>query len=454
MDETSSGTATILGRPPARSGEGARAGALRVSGRLLAIAGRVLLFSGRLAVRSLANRIGRRRRAPGALLGEELCTLCETLGPTFTKLGQILSTRPDLLPPDVVRPLARLQDDVAPFDGARLPGILEETFGRPTGEVFSDLDLEPVASASIAQVHRARLPDGRDVAVKVRRPGVVERVTGDLALVSGLARALARLPGMDVVPLVELARELGDPIRQQLDFVREARSLRRFRSNFRHVEHVTMPVLVEELCTDRVLVMEYLDGLERVTSTRFSDTERRTAALAGLRALYKMIFLDGFIHADMHPGNVFLREWGELVVLDMGLVAELSDDDLQNFVDFFFGLVNNRGEVCARIVWDTALHRTPRADRAAFTAAICELVAAHARLKSHEFEVTRFVYDLIETQRRHGIRGSTQFIMTVLSMVVYDGICKQLYPECDFQREARGYLITAKYRHNRVTATV
>lgn len=432
----------------------ARVGPLRSSRRLLVVVARVLLFGVRLGVRALAARFGRRRRSAGALLGEELCALCEALGPTFIKLGQIVSTRPDLLPPAVVGPLARLQDDVAPFDAADLPAILEEELGRPTEELFDALDIEPVAAASIAQVHRARLLDGRDVALKVRRPGIVEQVTCDLHVVGTLTRALAKLPPMRVVPLVELAEELGGPIRQQLDLEREAQSLRRFREHFRGVEHITMPVLVDELCTERVLTMEYLDGLEKVTSGRFSESERRTAALAGLRALYKMIFLDGFIHADLHPGNVFLRQWGELVVLDMGLVAELTDDDLQDFVDFFFGLINDQGEVCARIVWDTALYREPNADRAAFTAAICDLVAEHSRLKSHEFEVASFVYDLIEIQRRSGLRGSTKFIMTVLSMVVFDGICKQLYPECDFQGEARGFLIMAKYRHNAVAAAV
>ncbi|MEO0972776.1 MAG: AarF/UbiB family protein, partial [Pseudomonadota bacterium] len=161
-----------------------------------------------------------------------------------------------------------------------------------------------------------------------------------------------------------------------------------------------------------------------------------------------MIFEEGFVHADMHPGNVFLRAGGELVVLDAGLVAVLSAKDQRDFVDFFFGLANDEGDECARIVWDTALGR-PDDDPTAwprFRQAMVELVSRYAHLASKDFEIARFVYDLIELQRRFHIRGSTAFIMTVLSMVVYDGICKALYPECDFQKEARGYLIHARYR--------
>lgn len=416
--------------------------------------GASILFHGcRLTLRWLISRASRRPVSAQTLLGDELRLLCERLGATFVKLGQVLSSRPDLLTPELTAPLARLQDDVAPFPGAE--SAVEHAFGRSLPEIFAHFEPEPMASASIAQVHRARLHDGREVAVKIRRPGIVQQVDDDFRMMHGIARWIGSLPPMRLVPMRELIQELETPIRQQLDFYREVASLERFRANFEGVEHVTLPVPVRELCSASVLTMELLRDLEKVTSERFSERERKTAALAGLRALYKMIFADGFVHADMHPGNVFLRQWGELVILDMGLVAELSDDDLQDFVDFFFGLVNNQGKVCAQIVYDTALYVSPRCDRQAFETAIVEMVGRHSALKSHEFEVTHFVYELIETQRRHGIRGSTQFIMTVLSMVVYDGICKQLYPECEFQKEARGYLIAAKYRrHQRLAIAV
>jgi ubiquinone biosynthesis protein len=388
----------------------------------------------------------RRRDQYGRLLGESLAKLCEALGPAFIKAGQILSSRPDLLPAEVGAPLRRLQNQLAPFDGARAAKIIETAFERPLPDLFDSFDFAPIASASIAQVHRARLKDGREVAVKVRRPGVSRVVTNDMRILGFMAKALSTLPGMKAVPLPELVNEFVAPIKQQLDFHSEAANNRRFRKEFALVEHIRLPALVEDLCTENVLTMEYLDHLQRTDGNSLSAPERKTAALAGLRALYKMIFIDGFVHADMHPGNVFVREWGEFVILDTGLVAILDEDNQRDFVNFFFGLTNNEGRECARIIYENASYRAKSCDLEAFEAAMVELIARHSALKCHEFEVAHFVYQLIETQRRFKIRGSTKFMMTILSMVVFDGICKQLYPQCDFQSEARGFLITARYR--------
>lgn len=388
----------------------------------------------------------RRRDQYAQLFGESLATFCEALGPAFIKCGQILSSRPDLLPAGVGAPLRRLQNQIAPFDGARVPQIIEAAFERPLHELFDAFDLEPIASASIAQVHRARLKDGREVAVKVRRPGVSRVVNNDMRILRFIAKALSSLPGMKAVPLPELVDEFVGPIAQQLDFRLEAANNRRFREEFGRTERIRLPALVEDLCTEDVLTMEYLDRLQRTDFNSLSASERKTAALAGLRALYKMIFIDGFVHADMHPGNVYVREWGEFVILDTGLVAILDDDNQKDFVDFFFGLINNEGRECARIIIENASYRAKNLDLKAFDAAMVELIARHSALKCHEFEVADFVYQLMELQRRFKIRGSTKFMMTILSMVVYDGICKQLYPLCDFQTEARPFLITARYR--------
>jgi ubiquinone biosynthesis protein len=447
-------------------------------------------------VRAAYLCLRRRRHECARAFGESLARLCECLGPTFIKVGQILSSRPDLLPDGVGPPLLRLQDRIAPFEdaslecadlsalwsrverafrigtkavtshrtprrrplqshskypaegfrGAQIPGIIEAAFGRPLNELFDSFDLTPVASASIAQVHRARLKDGREVAVKIRRPGISRVVDNDIRILELISRALSRLPGMRAVPLVELVSDIQLPIRQQLDFHLEAANNRRFREAFARSEHIKFPELVDHLCTEDVLTMEYLDHLRRTDSPNLTADERKTAALAGLRALYRMIFIDGLIHADMHPGNVFIREFGEFVILDTGLVANLDEKDRRDFVDFFFGLVNNESRECARIILNNASYRAKNCDVAGFEAAMIELIARHSALKSHEFEVALFVYQLIEIQRRFRIRGSTKFMMTILSMVVFDGICKRLYPQCDFQKESRAFLITARYK--------
>lgn len=415
-------------------------------GRFFEIGLLVGFYGAKFFFRLIFLRLSGRKADINLLLGHTLCRLFERLGPTFIKVGQILSVRPDLLPTDIVGPLSLLQDQLPAFDRREVARLIKEAFGRNIEEVFESFDLRPVSSASIAQVHRAYLRNGREVAVKVRRPGIVRQIEGDLRLFRFLARTLAPLPFLRILPLVELVEEIGVPIHQQLDFNLEAENNRCFRRNFEQVEHIRIPELVDELCTDSIITMDFLNDLRKVNMPLVTAEEGKVSALAGLRALYKMIFADGFIHADMHPGNVFIRKWGEFVILDTGLVAKLSAKDKEDFVNFFFGLVNNQGKECARIIRDTATYRSARFDRAAFDEAVVELIARHSALKSHEFEIARFVYQLIETQRKFGLRGSTKFMMTVISMVVFDGICKQIYPECDFQAEARGFLIYAKYR--------
>jgi ubiquinone biosynthesis protein len=385
----------------------------------------------------------RARRATVA--GERLAYLLEDLGPAYIKIGQILSCRPDLLSPAFVAPLTRLQDCVRAVAFGDIVAEIERSFERPLSKLFSHFDPRPVASASIAQVHRATLHDGRTVAVKVRRPGIASIVSIDFRLLRAGAATVAKLPFMRAMPVVELVDEIRVPVEMQLDFAREADNNRRLRAMFAYAERLRIPAIVEELCTPTVLTMEFMADLQKTTCAALDAARKREAAIAGLRALYKMIFVHGFVHADMHPANVLLNSQGELVLLDTGLVAVLSEDDRRRFVDFFFGLVNNRGLECARIVLEMALCRTPACGVAGFEEAMVRLIARHSALKSREFEVTRFVQELIELQRRFGIRGSTNFIMTVLSMVVYDGICKLLYPECNFQAEARPFLIVGRY---------
>jgi ubiquinone biosynthesis protein len=414
--------------------------------RVVEIAALCAAHASRWAIRRLCLR----REDRGEPLAW-IARLLERLGPTFIKIGQVLSARPDLTPAPLCAALARLQEHVEPVPWRMLQPALERSFGAALTLLFASIDPRPVAAGSIAQVHRGILRDGRVVAVKIRRPGVERIVAADLALLRAVARMAGHLPGMHATPVRELVEEVARPVAEQLDFRLEAQNHRAIRRMFRHAERLTIPALIDELCTDAVLTMEFVHGLQSIVTAPLSDRERRDAALVGLRALYRMIFEGGLVHADMHPGNVFARAWGEVVMLDMGLVARLTRRDREAFVDFFFGMITDRGEECARIVVEgaSALGRRYRADR--FTDAMRQLVARHARRRSREFEISAFVTELIALQRRFDVRGSTAFMSTVLAMVVYEGICKQLYPECDFQSEARGFLVLARYAGRRTT---
>ncbi|BDC50513.1 hypothetical protein F183_A28290 [Bryobacterales bacterium F-183] len=377
--------------------------------------------------------------------GLAMAALCERLGPAFIKAAQVVSARPDLLTPEFARGLARLQDRVEPMSQAELSAVLREAYRAEPNEVFREFDPVPIAAASISQVHRAIGRYGETLAIKVKRPGVGECMALDVAAIRWLAKVASRTPGMSSLPVEELAEEILAPVLQQLDFFRERANNRRFRANLRNAGQIRIPKIADEYSTESTIAMEFVDGFIKAPAVELSAVERRDAALAGLRALYHMIFVDGFVHADLHPGNLGFCRNGILVLLDTGLVAELEAQDRLEFVEFFFGMVNNDGKLCARILRKQASAVSSSFQEDRFEADMCSLIAKHSALKSAEFQIAVFVAEMLSVQRRHGMRGSPKFIMTVLSMAIYDGICKQLYPQCDFQKEARPYLVLGWY---------
>jgi ubiquinone biosynthesis protein len=377
--------------------------------------------------------------------GRRASALIESLGPSFTKAGQLLSTRADLLPLPILEHLRKLQDRIHPVSPASIRRQFQRGLRKDQLARFRHVDWTPLAVGSIAQVHLATLIDGTHAAVKIRRPGVDHKLRADIAIMRTVARLLSRLPAANDLPLTELVEEVILPLREQLQFRLEGANSDRFRAMFDKVERVRMPRVIHALSSESVLTLEYLDGLRRVRLNELAQEQRREAALAGLRTLYRMIFLEGFVHADMHESNVFLGPSGELVILDTGFVARLSHQTRQDFVAFFIGLATNRGNECARIVVRGASSFGRRYDPNRFESDIASLVRRYSTLKSSEFQLGAFVVELLEVQRRWQVRGSTAFIMTVVAMLVFEGICKQLYPDCDFQSEARPFLIVAHY---------
>ena len=406
----------------------------------------VAVHLGRVVGRGMLNRVLRPSESERSLLGWELTEMLDALGATFVKVGQVLSCRPDLLPEEVIVQLRRLQQRVSPFPESQFEQALEQGLGMPIATVFASIDPTPIASASMANVYRARLHDGRSVAVKVRRPGIGRQIHDDLAILETLARQLQRTPMLRVVPLTAVAEEIAVGIRRQVNFAEEAASNRRFRANFASYEGVSIPGLVEEYCTRSILTMEFIDGLRRLDTLSPGDPQAERAALIGLHVLYKMVFMDGFVHVDMHPGNIFIGPLDEFAILDFGLVAALSDNDRRSFSEFFVAIATNDGRTCARIVLDTAQQLSPGFDAASFDDAMVGLVSRYAGLNAEEFEVARFAVDLFDVQRRHGVRGSTNFTLVIVAFVVFEGIVKQIAPALDFQAEARAFLASSGSR--------
>jgi len=394
----------------------------------------------RLAARSLAGR-GETR---AGLLGRTLAELCQALGPCYVKLGQLLSTRRDLLPEGAIRHLARLQDGLPPGPFAWVSALFRRELHREIGDVFAELDPTAVASASVATVYRGRLRDGRVVALKVQRPEVARLIRTDLRLLKGAASVLARLPPLRLVPVVATVDDLCRCLERQLDFGREAASSRRLGAALRCEPGVVVPELVDELCSPSILTMEFIEHL-RPPDGRGGEAARR-ALRSGVRALYRMIFVEGCIHCDLHHGNLGLLADGRAALLDFGFVAEIGDQARLQFAEFFYAMATNDGARCARITRDAAVSVPPDLDYEAFQAEVVALVDSVSRVRASDFRVAAFVGRLFDLQRRHRLRGTSDFVMPILSLLVLEGIVKDVYSDLDFQREAQPYVLRASIR--------
>jgi ubiquinone biosynthesis protein len=377
-----------------------------------------------------------RRRSRAELVGARAAAFCESCGATFVKVGQILSMRRDIFPPEIAAELSRLKDRMRPVGHSMSVRIIERQLGAPIDALFSVFEQTPLASASIASVYRAWLPDGRPVAVKVRRPKVAQIVADDLALLRGLAKRLARMPGLHLPPLQEILEEIFPHVESQLDLHREATNLRRLNANFINCPGVHLPAVIDGYCGEEVLTMEYMS----LPLTAHYDGRLRASLVTSLRALYRMIFIDGFVHCDLHQGNLYLRDGGEVVIVDAGFVVELTDVERLRFAKFFYGFVTNSGEDCARIIRQSAIFTPPAFDERAFTRDIEESVSRASGRSAQEFDVARFVIDLLRVQGRHQLYGSTPFVMPIIALLVMEGLVREVVPDLDFQREARPFL--------------
>lgn len=266
----------------------------------------------------------------------------EELGTTFIKLGQVLSTRADLVGREVAEELAKLQDEAPPFPFEDVKRVLESELGVPMEEVFSEFQEEPVASASIGQVHRARLRNGDAVAVKVQRPGIADTVKSDIILMKYLAKlANDRVPGLRYYNLPGIVAEFERAIRKELDYHQEANNVERFRAMFMDDETVYAPYVYREYSTGRVLTMQYVDGV-KLTDILKSDIKfnARVIAERGARCYFKQIFIHGFFHADPHPGNILVQKGNVLCFLDFGMMGHLDRSFRDRLAELFILLMN------------------------------------------------------------------------------------------------------------------
>ena len=366
----------------------------------------------------------------------------QKLGPIFVKFGQMLSTRRDLMPTDIADELAKLQDQVPPFSSALAISVLEATYQKSLSEVFDSFEETPVASASVAQVHFAVLPDGRQAAVKILRPGINRIIAHDIALLkvaSDLIEILwadgRRLKPREVV--VEFEKHLGD----ELDLTREAANASQLKRNFCNSNLLLVPEIYWDFCTAEVMVMERMYGIpiSQVSALRESGVDIPKLAANGVEIFYTQVFRDGFFHADMHPGNVQVALDGSYIALDFGIMGTLTDTDkhylAQNFIAFFRRDYKRVAEVHIESGWAPKETRVDELETA--IRAVCEPIFDKPL---REVSFGRVLLRLFQTSRRFGIEIQPQLVLLQKTLLNIEGLGLQLDPELDLWKTAKPWL--------------
>lgn len=380
-------------------------------------------------------RFRREKGNQGLRDGDRWVRMLTRLGPSYIKIGQLLSTRRDLLPAEITTPLARLTDAAAPPRRRRIERVVRRAYqDRPWP--FREFEWEPVACGSIATVHEAVTHSGQRVAVKVRRLGIESMMRRDFTLTASAMSALGVLPKLRKMPFKVMHAQVGGAILRQLDFVAEAKALTALRDNLAGFENVRIPAPLPELCTDETVVMEYVDDLTRFTPGELDANARRAVVRAVLATIYEMLFVDGLVHCDLHPGNLYFDHDADLVLLDAGFVIQLPDPVRRSFADFFINMAMGDGWMCGQIVIDSAAEIADDCDQEGFRNALSELVAESSGAKSGEFDLALFAGRLFELQRGYGLFPAPEFAFPLLSLLVIEGMIKVFDSDVDFQAEA------------------
>ncbi|MGI8715340.1 MAG: ABC1 kinase family protein [Solirubrobacteraceae bacterium] len=375
--------------------------------------------------------LGHERRADPYTQPEHVRLALEQLGATFIKLGQILSTRSDLLGSDYQAELAKLQDAAPPIPGDIVRDLVAQELGRSTDEAFASFEVAPLAAGSIGQAHAATLHDGTEVVVKVRRPGIVEQIAEDLEILRNLAvHASRRWPAAVDYDLVGLFDEFAETLQAELDYLREGRSAERFATNFAQNRDVLIPRIFWETTTSRVLT------LERVRGTKVNDTaaldeacvDRRAVAELATRVTAQMVFDDGFFHADPHPGNFFVEPDGRLGVIDFGMVGEIDEHLRGQLVALLVALARTDPDRLTDAVLALSTAQRP-VDRTALRADLDGLVARNEGRTVSEIHLGSVIEEALGIVRRHHLQLPRELALLLKMVVMNEGMAATLDPD-------------------------
>jgi ubiquinone biosynthesis protein len=374
--------------------------------------------------------------------GQHLREVLDELGPTFVKFGQLLSTRPDVVPPDIVVELRALQDDVRPFPFEQAERVIEEELGNTLERLFLEFEPTPVAAASIGQVHRAVLPNGRRVAVKVQRPGAPNKIEADLGLLYQAARlARERIRALDFVDTRQLVDEFARSIRKELDYRQEGRNAQLFHRHFAGHPHVHVPKVYWQYTRSRVLTLEWIDGIQLADVDLVAMTldERRELAYRMTETWMTMIFRHGFFHGDPHPANILVPpEPGMIGLVDFGAVGTLTDDDMSKLTGLFIDAANENIEQLPKRLGDLGV-RYPKEREGEFLAELRELYYRYYGSSLSEIDPIQVIREGFQLIYSMNLHLPTRFLLLDRAIATLGSVGAELYPDFNVFEVARPY---------------
>jgi ubiquinone biosynthesis protein len=363
--------------------------------------------------------------------GLHLRNMLDELGPTFVKFGQLLSTRPDIVPPDIISELRALQDDVRPFPFEQVEQVIEAELGLSLERAFLEFETQPIAAASIGQVHRAVLPNGRRVVVKVQRPGAPRQIEADLALLYQAARiAKERVRALDFIDAREIVDEFARSIRQELDYRLEARNAERFRHDFAGSPHVAVPRVYWSYTRARVLTLEYLEGVSMndIDLTAYTLEERRHLAYRMTEAWMTMIFRNGFFHGDPHPANIMVLGTDRIGLVDFGQIGKLTDDDMAKLTRLFIDAANENVDNLPKRLADLGV-RYPKEREEEFRSQLRELYYKYYGATLAEIDPVQIIREGFQLIHSMHLRLPTRFVLLDKAIATLGSVGIELYED-------------------------
>ncbi|MGH7808397.1 MAG: ABC1 kinase family protein [Thermodesulfobacteriota bacterium] len=371
---------------------------------------------------------------------QRLRQVLEELGPTFVKFGQILSTRPDLIPPAYTEEFSKLQDNVPPFPFEEVEHQVRIELSAEIEDLFTYFDSKPIASASLSQVHRGNLKDGTMVAVKVQRPRIRPLIESDIDLLYLLARITEEsIPELNLYTPKKVVREFERAIMRELDFTIEAANAERFRTSFNGNSDIYFPKIYDELSSKRILTMDFVEGV-KITDAPLFGYDPKLVARLGLRAVIEMIFRDGFFHADPHPGNVLVMEGGRLAYLDLGLAGRVSGETRDKMLLLLLAIAREDFDEVAQTFYKIGIKERD-VDMPEFRADVIHICEKHFGKPLKYMELGSFIKDIIEGSFRHRIRIPYEYALMCKALITMEGVGKSLDPEINIFKESHPYLV-------------